>query len=98
MIDTTTARKIAVQLLGRPSNDPTRPWNLIEFPQGWIINETGYLGDDFVGSLGHVIEKEDGRVLRFPTRIPTGRIMTEYDAVVRTARVVSTWRAPADLA
>jgi hypothetical protein len=89
MIDTETAREIAVAFLGRPSSDPTRPWSLIEFREGWIINETGYLGDDFVGSLGHVIEKEEGRVLRFPTRVPTDRIMTEYDSVVGTARVVS---------
>ncbi|ABD11165.1 hypothetical protein ThrDRAFT_03162 [Frankia casuarinae] len=89
MIDTERAREIAVAFLGRPSSDPIRPWSLIEFPQGWIINETGYLGDDFVGSLGHVIEREGGRVMRFPTRIPTGRIMTEYDSVVGAARVAS---------
>lgn len=89
MIDTNRAREIAVVLLGRPSSDPTRPWSLIEFREGWIINENGHLGDAFVGSLGRVIEKESGRVVSFPSRIPTDRIIGEYDAVVGTAKVVA---------
>ena len=88
MIDTERAREIAVALLGRPSSDPTRPWSLIEFREGWIINENGYLGDNFVGSLGRVIEKESGRVVRFPSRIPTDRIMNEYEAVAAMAKTV----------
>jgi len=56
-------------------------------PRGWIINENGHLGDAFVGSLGRVIEKGSGRVMRFPSRIPTDRIINEYD-VVDKARTV----------
>lgn len=89
MIDTERAREIAIALLGRPSSDPTRPWSLIEFREGWIINENGHLGDDFVGSLGRVIERSSGRILSFPSRIPTDRIMNEYDAVVGKAKVVA---------
>ncbi|ORT53023.1 hypothetical protein [Frankia sp. KB5] len=86
MIDEEAAGEIATSLLGRPSSDPTQPWNLIEFPQGWIINETGYLGETFVGALGRVIEKNSGRVVRFPSRVPSGRILSDYGSVVTMGR------------
>ncbi|SNQ50421.1 conserved hypothetical protein [Frankia canadensis] len=90
MIDERRAREIAAALLGRSSDDRERPWSLIEFPQGWLINETGYLGDSFVGSLGRVIEKNSGRIVRFPTRVPTDRILTDYESVVAKGRAEST--------
>jgi len=89
VIDADKARTIASALLGRPENDPDGPWRLREFREGWIINENGYRGDTFVGSLGRVIERASGRILSFPSRIPTDRIMNEYDAIVGTAKVVA---------
>ncbi|SNQ47216.1 conserved hypothetical protein [Frankia canadensis] len=89
VIDADKARTIAFTLLGRPETDPDRPWRLREFREGWIIDENGHLGADFVGSLGRVIEKSSGRILSFPSRIPTDRIIGEYDAVVGTAKVVA---------
>ncbi|MCK9897875.1 hypothetical protein [Frankia sp. AgB32] len=86
MIGEDRAQEIAIALLGRRSDDADRPWNLVEFPQGWLINETGYLGDDFVGSLGRVIEKASGRVVRFPSRVPTYRILNDYESVVGKGR------------
>ncbi|KJE21117.1 hypothetical protein FF36_04622 [Frankia torreyi] len=88
MIDESQAREIARALLRRLDNDQERPWSLVEFSQGWIINETGYLDADFVGSLGRVIEKMSGKVMCFPARVPTDRIMAKYESVVGMAKVV----------
>ncbi|CAO5234212.1 hypothetical protein [Frankia sp. AgKG'84/4] len=86
MINEVEAVGIASALLGRPGDDPDRPWHLMEFEQGWLINETGYLAGKVAGSLGRVIEKESGRVVRFPSAVPTRRILSDYEAVVNRGR------------
>ncbi|CAO5258268.1 hypothetical protein [Frankia sp. AgKG'84/4] len=87
MIGEDEAVGIALALLGRPSDDPNQPWHLMEFEQGWLIDETGYLAGKVAGSLGRVIEKESGRVVRFPSAVPTRRILSDYAAVAHRGRV-----------
>lgn len=89
MIDEKIAYSMAQELLKRASDDPERPWRLIEFPQGWLIAEEYIHGKSPVGGAGRVIEKESGNVLRFPSWVPTGRILREFEAVVKNARVQS---------
>ncbi|ABD11166.1 hypothetical protein CcI156_17950 [Frankia sp. CcI156] len=82
MIDEQRAQEIAATLLGRPAEDPQQPWSLQEFPQGWLINRTAHLTEEYVGAAGYVIEKNAGRVMCFPSFVPPRRILHEYDAVV----------------
>jgi hypothetical protein len=89
MIDEKQAYSIAAALLGRAGDDPVQPWHLAEFSEGWLIKETGDKGDAIYGMPSRVIEKESGRVLRFPSFVPPGRIIADYDAVVSDGRVVS---------
>lgn len=82
MIDEQQAREIAATLLGRPADDPQQPWKLQEFPQGWLINETAHLREEHAGVAGRVIERDTGRVMVFPSRVPPSRILTDYNATV----------------
>lgn len=82
MIDEERALVVVSAILQRSSNDMDRPWRLVEFPQGWLVRE-GQEGDRGpIGGVVRVVEKESGRVLRFPSRVPTGRIISDYPAVV----------------
>ena len=35
-----------------------------------------------LATAGHVVERESGRVMRFPSYVPPDRILEEYDEVV----------------
>lgn len=83
MIDEQQAKKIAEKLLGRPADDPEQPWHLEEFPQGWIINTTAHLTELYAGGLLQVIEKENDRVMRFPSFVPPPRIRHDYENILR---------------
>jgi len=82
VIDETRAQEITAALLGRPADDPQQPWSLHEFPQGWLINRTAHLTEEYAGAAAYVIEKATGRVLCFPSFVPTPRILRDYDAIV----------------
>ncbi|ORT53001.1 hypothetical protein [Frankia sp. KB5] len=82
MINEQQARDIAVKMLDRPADDPQQPWSLQEFPQGWLINETAHLREEHAGVVGRVIERDTGRVMCFPSRVPPSRILTDYNAIV----------------
>ena len=82
MIDETRAEEIAAALLGRSANDPQRPWSLQEFPQGWLINRTAHLTEEYAGAAGYVVEKTAGRVVCFPSFVPPSRILRGYDGIV----------------
>ena len=71
MIDEQRARDIAVKMLGRPADDPQQPWSLREFAQGWLIDTTAHLTEEYAGALAQVIEKNTGRVMCFPSFVPT---------------------------
>ena len=82
MIDEQWAREIATALLGRPADDPQQPWSLQEFPHGWLINETARPREEHAGVAGRVIERDTGKVMVFPSRVPPSRILADYPAVV----------------
>jgi len=77
------ALALAGRALGRPSTDSLRPWRLIEFPEGWLIEETvDSSKPETIGAARLVIERETGRVMRFPSSVPPRRIVGDYQAVV----------------
>jgi len=82
VIDEQRAREIAAALLGRPADDPQQPWSLREFAQGWLIDTTAHLTEEYAGAAAYVVEKNTGRVMCFPSFVPTPRILRDYDAIV----------------
>jgi hypothetical protein len=87
MIDEERALSVISAILQRANNDPERPWTLVEFPQGWLVREGREEDRGSIGGVVRVVEKDSGRVLRFPSRVPTGRIIADYTSVVDKANV-----------
>jgi hypothetical protein len=79
MITRDQAERIVAELAGAPADDPQRGWELQEFSAGWLVIEHANRGRR--GGPGRVIERETGRVMRFPSFVPPGRIIAEYEAV-----------------
>ena len=80
MITRDQAEHIAEQLAGAPATDPDKGWDLEEFNAGWLILE--HATRNLRGAGCHVVERESGRVMRFPSYVPPDRILEEYDQVV----------------
>jgi hypothetical protein len=81
MITRDEAERIVAEMSGTPSDDPERGWELEEFSAGWYVIEHVKKGRR--GGAGHVIERESGRVMSFPSAIPPSRIIEEYDQVLK---------------
>jgi len=74
MVDEDSARALATAVLGRPHDDPEAPWELVEFTQGWLIRtESSGRGD-----APRVVERDSGRVLAFPSSVPSRRLLSDY--------------------
>ena len=77
MINRDDAERIAGEMTGAPSDDVERGWELTEFSAGWYVIEYAKRGRR--GGVSRVIERESGRVMRFPSFVPPDRIIEEYD-------------------
>ena len=91
MINREQAEHMAAEMTGAPSDDPERGWELEEFSVGWYVIEYAKRGRR--GGASRVIERESGRVMRFPSYVPPGRIVEEYDAVLHEGRPDERWPA-----
>lgn len=91
MITRDQAERMAAEMTGASSNDPERGWELEEFSAGWYVIEYAKRGRR--GGVSRVIERESGRVMRFPSYIPPGRIIEEYDTVLEEGRPDERWLA-----
>ena len=80
MITRDQAEQIATQLVGAPASDPDNGWELNEFDAGWLILKHATI--NLRGAAFYVVERESGRVMRFPSYIPPDSILEEYDQVV----------------
>jgi hypothetical protein len=80
MITRDQAERIAARLVGAPASDPDKGWDLVEFDAGWLLDEKATR--NLRGAASYVIERASGRVMSFPSYIPPGRIVEEYDQVV----------------
>jgi hypothetical protein len=83
MIDENEAHRIATSVLNRQHDDPEGPWELVEFPQGWHIKDSLQRR----GSATRVVERDSGKVLRFPSALPPRAIRERFSMVVDEARV-----------
>lgn len=70
---------LAQEALGRSQDDSDRPWKLKEFSQGWLVSQAPVEGRRGAAML--VIERDSGRLVRFASAVPPGRILTEYEQV-----------------
>jgi hypothetical protein len=81
MISEKDAERIAMGALGRPPDDADRPWRLTQFDHGWLIVDVQPPSEPSRGGTSRVIERETGRLLRFPSSVSRHRIMQEYPKV-----------------
>jgi hypothetical protein len=91
MINRDDAERIAGEMTGAPSDDLERGWELTEFSAGWYVIEYAKRGRR--GGVSRVIERESGRVMRFPSFVPPDRIIEEYDQVLAEGRPDERWPA-----
>lgn len=84
MITRDEAERIAARILGLPADDAEHGWHLDEFDQGWIIIQRGW--EDHRGGATRVIERESGRVMRFPSFVPPARITADYTDALQDGR------------
>jgi hypothetical protein len=90
MVTEQEAIAIATGLLGRSPEDPGGPWELVGFDEGWLIREHARSDSEpHRGGAARVIERDTGRVVRFPSSVPPGRILSEYSQVQARGRVES---------
>jgi hypothetical protein len=85
MITRDEAERIAARVVGLPADDAERGWDLEEFDNGWIINEHGW--EDYRGGATRVIEREAGRVMRFPSFVPPDLITADYAEALQDGRL-----------
>jgi hypothetical protein len=74
------AAAIALHVCGAPPNDPRRGWDLTEFDIGWLITERAQTSRR--AGATRVIERESGRVMRFPSSVPESRILADCQKVL----------------
>lgn len=86
MITQQQAELIAGQITGRARDGGGQGWELVEFDAGWLIREGSASDASLRGGALRVIERESGRVMRFPSSVPPTRILTEYAQVVERGR------------
>lgn len=90
MVTEEQAVDIARRLLGRPPDDASGPWHLNEFDGGWLVSEQlASRQDQYRGAATRVVERDTGRVVRFPSSVPPGRILEDYSRVEHRGRVES---------
>jgi hypothetical protein len=83
MITVDHAEDLAARVVGAPATDPDNGWDLREFDSGWLILRHAARGRRGAGC--YVIERAAGRVMMFPSYVPTSLILDEYDQVVADA-------------
>jgi hypothetical protein len=82
MITKAEAERIATEVVGPASAGDGRGWKLVEFDAGWLIRQD-WMDDHSVRGGGvRVVERESGRVMRFPSFVSPDNILTDYDQVV----------------
>jgi len=82
MITKAEAERIATEVVGPASASEGCGWKLIEFDAGWLIRQDWMDDRSLRGGGVRVVERDSGRVMRFPSFVPPDRILTEYDQVV----------------
>jgi hypothetical protein len=80
------AEQIAAEVLAS-SPAAERGWELIEFGSGWLIKEAPANDPDYLGAAVRVVERDSGRVMRFPSSVPPDRIIREYIRVAPRGKI-----------
>lgn len=87
MITREQAERIAAGVLGPAPGDTGRGWELEEFESGWLIREAAAGDASYRGAATRVVERSSGRVMRFPSSVPPGRILEDYGRIAHRGRV-----------
>jgi hypothetical protein len=88
------AARRAGEVLRVPAADPEHPWELIEFPRGWFVQQYGWEGYRGRGPI--VIDNATGQVFYFFSAIGPESITEDYYRVrAEFASPDERWPAPA---
>jgi hypothetical protein len=79
MITRDEAEQIAAEVAGPADAGDGNGWALVEFSAGWL-DRPGTRGGALL-----VVERESGRVMRFTSATPPGRILDDYAQAVEDA-------------
>lgn len=79
MITQDEAEQIAERVMRASTTEWDDGWELKEFEEGWLIIKKTTVR--LMGAPCHVVERDSGRVVTFPSVIAPGRILTEYAEV-----------------
>jgi hypothetical protein len=82
MITREQAEQAAGQIFGPSEEDGHKNWELIEFDAGWLILRSSALDPTLRGGAMRVIERDSGRIMVFPSYVPTDYILSDYANVV----------------
>ena len=82
MITREQAESAVSNRFGPSQEDEQRNWELIEFSAGWLVLRNVAVDAGRRGAAMHVIERESGRLIAFPSSVPPQRILDDYSAVL----------------
>jgi len=82
MITREQAESAVSNRFGPSQEDEQRNWELIEFSAGWLVLRNVAVDAGRRGAAMHVIERESGRFMVFPSSVPPQRILDDYSAVL----------------
>jgi hypothetical protein len=82
MITREQAESAVSNRFGPSQEDEQRNWELIEFSAGWLVLRNVAVDASRRGAAVHVIERESGRLMVFPSSVPPQRILDDYSAVL----------------
>jgi hypothetical protein len=86
MITRDQAERIAAEVIGSPQ-DGNPVWELVEFDSGWLVR-TKYPEDMQVrGDVTRVVERDSGRVMRFPSSVSPEFLLTDYQYFLKRGKV-----------
>ena len=82
MITREQAEHAASNRFGPSQEGERRNWELIEFSAGWLVLRNVAVDAGRRGAAMHVIERDSGTVMVFPSSVPPQRILDDYSAVL----------------
>jgi hypothetical protein len=80
------AERIAAEVVGSPP-DGNPGWELVEFDSGWLVRMKYPEDTQVRGDVARVVERDSGRVMRFPSSVSPEFLLTDYEYFLKRGKV-----------